>query len=47
MGTKIRTQKAKETKMQKTQLSFFLQNRTKMEMEIFAFCIKNFEQISI
>ena len=30
-------------KMQKTQMSVFLQNRQKTEMEIFVFCVITFE----
>ena len=34
-------------KTQKTQMSLFLQNHIKAEMEIFAFCVPTFEQIKI
>ena len=34
-------------KMQKTQMSVFLQNRQKTEMEIFVFCAITFEPIKI
>ena len=34
-------------KTQKTQMSFFLQNCKKMEIEIFAFCVITFEPIKI
>ena len=39
IGTKVMTQNAKT---QKTQMSFFVQNRKKTEMEIFAFCVLTF-----
>ena len=42
IGTKVMTQNAK---MQKTQMSVFVQNRKKPEMEIFAFCVITFEPI--
>jgi hypothetical protein len=34
-------------KMQKTQMSDFVQNHKKMEMVIFAFCVMTFEPIRI
>ena len=34
-------------KMQKTQISVFVQNRQKTEMEIFVFCVITFEPIKI
>ena len=34
-------------KTQKTQMSVFVQNRKKKEMEIFAFCVITFEPIKI
>ena len=34
-------------KMQKTQMSVFLQNRQKTEMEIFVFCVIPFKLIKI
>ena len=34
-------------KTQKTQMSLFLQNHKKAEMEIFAFCVITFEPINI
>ena len=43
IGTKVMTQ---NKEMQKTQISVFVQNRKKMEMEIFAFCVITFEEIS-
>ena len=39
------TKNTKTQKMQKTETSVFVQNRKKKEMEIFAFCIINFQPI--
>ena len=44
ISTKGMTQ---NTKMQKTQISVFVQNRQKTEMEIFVFCVITFEPIKI
>ena len=37
----------KKQKLKKTQMSFFLQNHKKTEIEIFAFCFLTFEPIKI
>ena len=34
-------------KMQKMQITFFLQNHKKIEIEAFAFCVITFESINI
>ena len=34
-------------KIQKTQMSVFVQNHQKTEMEIFVFCVTTFEKIKI
>ena len=36
-----------DTKSQETQMCIFVQNRKKMEMEIFVFCVTTFEKIKI
>ena len=42
IGTKVMTQNAK---MQKIQMSLFVQNCKETEMEMFAFCVITFEPI--
>ena len=44
IGTKVMTQNAK---MQKTQMSVFVQNCKKPKMEIFAFCVIPFVLIKV
>ena len=38
---------SQNAKMQKTQMCVFVQNRKKMEMEIYVFCVVRFEPIKI
>ena len=39
--------KSYDTKRKKTQMSVFVQNSTKTEMEVFVFCVITFEPIKI